>query len=291
MIGMHSNNLLRKAASSLSGILQGMSLDGQINEREVQYLEDWLLSHQEITTIPQVRELATVVHQALEDGVIDKEEQADLLWLCDKILADNLGYDDVSDSYRELHALLGGVTADGVVNVVEVRGIQQWLAKHDFLKNSWPYDEVETLVHSCIEDGKISDEKHNELLMFFSEFVALYDDKTLTHSKMIPQSERKLSNLIQIDPDIVFENKTFVFTGKSPKMSRSELGEVVIANGGKFAKSLTQKTDYLIINADGSSCWQYSCYGRKIEAAVKNRKDGLPVQLIHEVDFWDAIEP
>ncbi|GMA55471.1 hypothetical protein GCM10025857_68280 [Alicyclobacillus contaminans] len=52
---------------------------------------------------------------------------------------------------------------------------------------------------------------------------------------------------------------------------------------------MTVDTDYLVVGDQGNPCWAFSCYGRKVEKAVKLRKQGRRILIIHEVDFWDAL--
>ena len=52
----------------------------------------------------------------------------------------------------------------------------------------------------------------------------------------------------------------------------------------------TVKVNYLVVCANGNPCWAYACYGRKVEQAVKHRRQGVPIVLVHENDFWDAYE-
>jgi hypothetical protein len=60
--------------------------------------------------------------------------------------------------------------------------------------------------------------------------------------------------------------------------------------GGIFSNRLTKKVDYLVVGAEGNPCWAYACYGRKVEQATKYRKQGYKVLIVHEYDFWDALE-
>ena len=60
--------------------------------------------------------------------------------------------------------------------------------------------------------------------------------------------------------------------------------------GGKVKTAVSKKTDYLIVGNAGNPCWAFSCYGRKIEAAMLLRREGAKVQIVNETDFWDAIE-
>jgi hypothetical protein len=46
--------------------------------------------------------------------------------------------------------------------------------------------------------------------------------------------------------------------------------------------------DYLIVAAERSLSWAFSCYGRKVEAAMALRRAGARLAIVHETDFWDA---
>lgn len=280
---------LRKAASSLAGILRGIAADGAINQHEGSYIRNWLDSHDHIIHKPAFAEVGQVVYNALQDGIIDDEEKQDILWVCDKYLANNLGYDDVSDGLRELHGILGGITADGKISVQEVQSLQAWINQNDYLKGSWPYDEVETLVSKVMEDGVITDQEHELMMAFFSEFVAMADDQTITHPMIINAKENRLECLIQTNPELTFPGQTYCFTGKSARAERSEIASMIQNLGGTFNKGISRKINFLVIGCEGSQCWQYACYGRKIEQAVLLRKQGHPIQIIHEIDFWDAV--
>ncbi len=65
---------------------------------------------------------------------------------------------------------------------------------------------------------------------------------------------------------------------------------MISALGGIPTKSLTKKTDYLIVGDNGNQAWAFACYGRKVEKALELRKNGHKISLIHEFDFMDAIE-
>ena len=80
-----------------------------------------------------------------------------------------------------------------------------------------------------------------------------------------------------------------LFTGKSNKATRQENAEMKKKNNGNYHDSITKKTNYLIIGSEGNTCWAFSCYGRKVEKAIDLRKSGCNIQIVKEIDFWDAI--
>ncbi|HPN82790.1 MAG TPA: NAD-dependent DNA ligase, partial [Spirochaetota bacterium] len=58
---------------------------------------------------------------------------------------------------------------------------------------------------------------------------------------------------------------------------------------GQVQDRVTEETDYLVVGSGGSPYWAFSCYGRKVERAMNLRRDGHPVSIVHESDFWDAL--
>ena len=69
-----------------------------------------------------------------------------------------------------------------------------------------------------------------------------------------------------------------------------KLNLIITELNGNFSSGVSGKTDYLIIGNNGNPCWAYSCYGRKVEQAITQRKKGKKVIIMHESDFWDAVE-
>jgi len=132
------------------------------------------------------------------------------------------------------------------------------------------------------------------LKAFFSEFI----DTTLSYN--LNQNElnelNQLKNKYNVNgictacPQITFDGASFCFTGTSTKASRSEIKGVIEQTGGAFSDSVTKKTDYLVIGAEGNSCWIFACYGRKFEKAISMRRSGHRISIIHENDFWNRLE-
>lgn len=158
---------------------------------------------------------------------------------------------------------------------------------HEVLKTCWPYDEIDSIVTAVMADQRIDDSEQKTLKLLFADFVEIEDDKTITTLPIL--QGQKISGLCAVSPDIKFRNSVFCFTGASSRYTRSDLKEIVMKLGGKSIDTVTKSLDYLVIGADGNPCWTYACYGRKVEAAVKLRKVGHKLLLIHENDFHDAV--
>lgn len=277
---------LDKSINSLLGIVEGISIDGLITEKEISYLKDWIRENNSFRTKHPFNELVPVIEEALSDGVLTEEEVADISWLCEKFRSGEY-YDLITTDLQRLHFILGGIVSDGEISVQELDGLSNWLEDHSHLKSCWPYDEIDSLVTSVMADRLINDNEHAMLKDLFCEFVVTQGDKTLKSAPVKTQSS--LTGLCAVCPEIQFENSKFCFTGASNRLSRREFQEVVIKRGGVFTTSISGQIDYLVIGSDGNPCWSYACYGRKVEKAVELRKTGSRIQLVHESDFHDAL--
>lgn len=72
---------------SLEGILKGIALDGRILPAEVAALRRWCADHEYAAKRSPFDELIPRVRAAVDDGVLDAEERADILWCCERLPA------------------------------------------------------------------------------------------------------------------------------------------------------------------------------------------------------------
>lgn len=76
---------LDRSINSLLGVLEGIAIDGVINDRERSFLEAWIQDHAEVAQAHPFNELMPLLVGAISDGRLDEEERADLHWLCDRL--------------------------------------------------------------------------------------------------------------------------------------------------------------------------------------------------------------
>lgn len=92
----------------------------------------------------------------------------------------------------------------------------------------------------------------------------------------------------QPPPPVEFTGRTFVFTGEFSFDTRKGCEEPTIARGGTApSKSVSRKTDYLVIGTRGSPAWKRGSYGSKIEKAIVLAKEHGKPAIISE-DHWVA---
>jgi hypothetical protein len=276
-----------RAMHTLEGLVTGIAIDSKINDKELSALTGWIGSHREYANRHPFNEVIGRLNEILADGIVDDEEKADILWLCNKFSTENSFFSEVSSDMQRLQGILGGIAADGKITVEELENLNEWLYAHEHLKTCWPYDELEALIIAVLKDGVIDDDEHKALMAFFREFT----DRPGHKAVALPANngDSLIGGVCAVCPEIQFLKQNFCFTGRSTRMTRDELAQQVADFGGLFSRGLTQTVNYLIVGADGNPCWAYACYGRKVEQAMSFRKKGLPLVIVHENDYWDAV--
>lgn len=285
-------SICEKELRTLSGIIQGICFDNVVNEKEVAELKTWVESNSLWLQKKPFDVLLFHINEIIEDGKVDEDEIQDLLWLANKLQTwSGEAGDLVKEALQSLAGIFHGVLADREVTDDEINTLQGWIYDHDFLKGSYPYDEVESLVVAILRDKKITDDERKLLTAFMGEFIDFSKSENLSKERWLELRKKyTVAGICSTDPDIEFEGKLFCFTGESEWCSRSKIKQKIESAGGIFKNSVVKDTDFLVVGGKGNICWAFLKYGRKIEQAIEMRKKGGKIVIVHENDFWDAIE-
>lgn len=269
----------------LQGMLNGIAIDRKLNDKEVDAVFNWCAARDRLLDMAPFCEVRDELLAIGEGRELTHEQREDLLWFCLRYTTANKYYDALTSEVQRLHGVLAGIAADGVITHEELTRLRGWLVAHGHLAAMWPFDEIDALVTAVLADGRIDEQEHAALLGFCGQFsgdgLGPAVDKDMV-----------LAGICVTDPDIAFRGKRFCFTGRpAPPNSKRILSEAVVARGGNVIGHLNRGTDYLVVGSCGSECWAFSCYGRKVEMAMAyRREEGLPIQIVHEFDFLDAVQ-
>lgn len=168
---------------------------------------------------------------------------------------------------NELYALIRGVMSDGELENYEIAFLSKWLKTHEELKGNYPFDRVYAVLTSVLEDGIIEDAEGKELITLFNNFI----DGKIT---------------APIEDKIDINGKFFVVTGEFELGDRDFVVSKLESLGGINRKSVSGKTDYLIVGDLGSSDWTSTHYGTKIKKAKELQLQGKNITIISESDFF-----
>ena len=282
---------LHKAINTLRGLVAGINSDLSVGSKEVTELIHWCELQAHLRYCHPFSEIIPMVECAYEDGVVTEDEAKDILWLCNNFVDNASYYDMVTSSIQFLAGMLHSLLADGELSDQEITTLKSWIDANDFLAGTYPFDEINSLLHAVLRDKKIDEKEREQLMAFFGnviDFTASYNLSEKDFSQL--REKYSIDGICAVCPEIVFPGKLFCFTGESYRAKRAEFVETITQLGGKARSSVSAKTDYLVVGNAGNPCWAYACYGRKIEEAVNLRKEGASVVIVNETDFWDAVD-
>jgi NAD-dependent DNA ligase len=273
-----------KALQTLDGIITGIACDQQISPAEITELQRWLQDTEVLRSRhPAIQDAVETVRTVLADGQVSADELLDLRHLCRRIQELTGFYDLGTHAIQRLHGILHGVLADGTVSEAELRAVRAWLEDHEDIRQYWPLAEIETVLIKALLDGKLTQDELAEATAFFASFTGI---KIAVKPEW---SVRTVKGICATAPDIQFVGQRFCITGRSEKAERVDIENTIIKKGGRCDSNVNEDTDYVIVCGGGSKCWAYAGYGRKIEAAMELRRNGIPIVLAHERDLWDAL--
>ena len=184
---------------------------------------------------------------------------------------------------RTIDTLIGiskGVVADGVVNQKEAENLLSWLQVNEKTVSSNPVtaqlsERVEQMLWDNVLDQEEADELH-ELLTALSGGISEFGEEH--RSATLPLNNRP--------PTVIFEDKSFLFTGTCIFGNRAKCHSAVIERAGRVAKGVTLDLDYLVIGCYVTSSWKHQSFGDKIERAMKYRDTGKSALAIISEEHW-----
>jgi NAD-dependent DNA ligase len=178
---------------------------------------------------------------------------------------------------REVNELVGlahGLVADGIVNDAEAKYLEKWLVAHADVRANPVVMNLLARVGTMLKEKSLGEEERQELFEALQKFAGgEFELGEILKATTLP--------LDRPEPDIVFANKVFCFTGTFAFGSRKDC-ELIVTQRGARCGALTQKTNYLVIGIYATGSWMHSSYGQKIERAVEMRNEGLPIHIIGE---------
>ena len=181
-------------------------------------------------------------------------------------------------SISELVGIARGMVADGSINEMEAEFLVQWLKENSHI-TCWPFDVLNRRVLAMMEDGVIDEEERKEI---FSLLKSLIGDKPVAEHVASFSSTLPLTKPA---PTIIFEGRTFCFTGKFAFGQRKDCEAAVEQLGGLSQPHVTTKLDYLVIGFLGNEDWMHSSFGRKIQKAIDYNAKGRKIAIVSE-DAW-----
>lgn len=182
---------------------------------------------------------------------------------------------------RSLGGLVGiatGLLADRHLSDDEIRFLNGWLQTNDAIAYCWPGDVLHARVKAVLADGVITEAERAHLVETLQALLGgtLDDLAASTHATSLAFDEVEA---------IQFSGSAFCLTGEFVYAPREVCARAIESRGGVVKNSVTKKLQYLIVGGLGSPEWKHGSFGTKIEQAMRHKREGLPVLVVHE-DRW-----
>ena len=182
----------------------------------------------------------------------------------------------------ELIGICAGIAADGLINKEEVDFICSWLNKNREATTCFPGDILVSRLRDMLDDGVLDAEESEELLSLLRESSGQQFSSSIAASS---------ANLPFDDPApaVEFSGRIFVFSGIFAFGPRAACESAVRARGGEAHPKVTERANYLVVGSAANPEWKHASFGTKILRAIEIKKSGLPLALITEDHWAEAI--
>lgn len=215
---------------------------------------------------------SNVFHRALADCVSTHECFQQLMKVSNKMCikeSDNTfkrvpnKLTDTNMRLQQLYELLCDIMADNIVTSEEVYILKDWIDNNDDLFKDYPYNIIVPAVNRVLADGVITNDESNELRQIFQQIIN-------------PKFGLRRGETLDI------AEKSFVLTGQFTSYNADDFADILVRNGGILMKSVSSKTDYLIVGSDPDPRWHSGNFGTKIKKAMELRTNGDDIIIATE---------
>jgi hypothetical protein len=270
-----------KGAIALRGILLGVSADGVLRTGEALFLDAWLRAAGAWSLSGDLLDAYDVMQNFLSNRTLSREEIDDVM--CS--LKDIIEYGCIpegDDRVNEFLGILAGISSDSFIQDSEIAVVKTWIAKNKDLCETWPIAPVTDLLEAVLLDGFVDEKERDDLLKLF---------KNISGSRFLDDG---VGDIISSDyyldsPELLDEfPKTVCFSGKSVTMPRKDLAALARGRGYTVQNNVTKNLGLLIVGVCGEKNWRFITHGRKIEKALKYKKEGQPLAIISERE-WEQL--
>lgn len=275
--GFMGNAISDKSINTFLGFLEGVTIDGKINEKEIDAIIQWHLSMPELGS-SQFEMLFKVLSEITTKDGISNEEKGRFIEVLNLFKSTEFYKKHTADIQR-LHGLLAGLVCDSDLVLDELLCLNTWLKAHDHLEEDILYQEIFSALRPLRTKKTLTVTEINSIFKLITRYVD-------------PENHGQLKKCVDSNdnPDfykgqLTLEDAVYCFTGASTRFKKSEWKALVENNGAKFVDDMTLSVDYLVICNKGNSAWAHVSYGRKFEQAKKWQNEGNNIKIITEDDF------
>ena len=188
----------------------------------------------------------------------------------------------IAQGLAEMVGVVRGVIADGSVSADEANRLARWTRDNPDVAQRWPANVLARRLERIVRDGRVDARERRHLKAILAQFAENPLGMNFPLATDLP--------LDHPEPEVVFEGSTFVFAGDMAYGPHRACEREVVELGGTCERSVTRRTDYLVIGALAARDWSQEGFGARVSEAVQLRTRGASIAIVSE-EHWVAALP
>jgi len=284
---IHWKNNRRKRDLFWIGFLEGAQSSGRIEEGEIPALEAEARAFAEFFQDPDARDLAEDILYVHDRNSNDLYEQlTDVIEAKRRRLLEDGEFSD-KDWMNEFLGFCAGVICDGKVLEREAIAMAHRFKRDPYLSKHPLLVRLRDTLFQAISDGVLTGDEADDIHAWIVRIVG--DGYADTGMASIGTA-LAFDGMIDDHSAVVFEGMCFVITGALRLAPRREIVAVIESLNGIFSRSITMKTNYVILASTASRDWKATHFGTKIEKAQEYLNQGAQLRFLPEHIFEEALK-
>lgn len=167
------------------------------------------------------------------------------------------------DALFVLRRMIQNSINDNYLSDNEIYDIKNWLDSHEFLLNTYPYQDVLQTINNAVQDKQIDSLERQKI-------------QSLLDVDISP-GKRYLQNHIDSAKE-----KVFCLSGNFSMGSKEEISKKLEDLGAIIKKGVSKKVDFLVVGNEDCDAWKYGNYGTKIKKALELQSSGAKIKITSE---------
>jgi len=283
---IHRDANRRKRDCFWIGFLEGTQASGRIEEAEVPALEAEAMAFVKFFQDPDARDLVEDIRYVHDSNSSDLYDQiSDVVEAKRRHLS---AAGDITDADRmnEFLGFCAGIICDGKVLHREATAMLERFKRDPYLAEHAHLAKLRETLVEAMADSALTEDEAEDVRSWVARIVG--DGYYYTGLASIGHAPQ-LENMLADHAEVAFTGMCFVITGALRMGPRREIADAIVALNGVVAKTITFKTNYVIIASNASRDWKMTHLGTKIEKAIEYQNQGAGLRFVPEHVFEAAL--